>query len=89
MPQFGASASIARVAAVSAIILSSSLPALGCGGFLDVACNVGKAIEKGAQDIGREGGKIVNQARKDVGNGLDAIDPRITQFGRDIDRMRL
>jgi hypothetical protein len=65
------------------------VPAAACGGPLDVACNVGKAIEKGAHDAGRTGGQIINQGRTDLSNGLNRIDPRLTQIGRDIDRWRL
>lgn len=64
-------------------------PAASCGGPWDVACNVGKTIEKAGQDVGREGGRIIDQGRTDLSNGLNRIDPRITQIGRDIDRMRL
>src|SRR2546422_8374878 len=65
------------------------VPAAAVGGPWDVACNAGKAIEKGAQDVGRTGGQIINQGRTDLSNGLDRIDPRITQIGRDIDRWRM
>lgn len=73
----------------SSLSLSASTPAAACGGPWDVACNVGKTIEKAGQDVGREGGRIINQGRTDLSNGLDRIDPRITQMGRDVDRMRL
>ncbi|SFV19986.1 hypothetical protein SAMN05192541_1981 [Bradyrhizobium arachidis] len=77
--------------AISIVVLSlvTCTPALSCGGPWDVACNVGKTLEKAGQDVGRETGRTFNQARTDLSNGLDRIDPRITQFGRDIDRMRL
>jgi len=68
---------------------TESHSAYACGGPFDVACNVGKAIEKGGQDVGRETGRILNQGRTDLSKGLNRIDPRITQMGRDIDRLRL
>ena len=40
-------------------------------------------------NVAREGGKIIRQGQTDISNGLDRIDPRITQIGRDIDRWRL
>src|SRR5690349_1704395 len=77
------------IAFVSLFASSVISTAIACGGPFDVACNVGKAIEKAGQDVGREGGRIINQGRTDLSNGLNRIDPRITQIGRDIDRMRL
>lgn len=48
-------------------------------------------VKKGKvfSNIGRETGRITDQARTDVSNGLNRIDPRITQMGRDFDRARL
>src|SRR5260370_29941116 len=78
-----------RLFILLAIIAISGSKVSACGGPFDIACNVGQTIEKAGQDVGREGGKIIDQARTDVGNGLDRIDPRINQIGRDIDSMRL
>lgn len=53
------------------------------------AHDTGHTIEKAGQDVGREAPEIVDQARTDTRNFFDRIDPRITQFGRDFDRVRL
>lgn len=53
-----------------AILLSASAmsnAALACGGPLDVACNVGKTLEKGAQDAGHG----LENGTHDVGHTLE------------------
>lgn len=46
-------------------------------------------ISRGLSNLGRETGRILGQARTDIGNGMDRIDPRLRQGLRDIDRARL
>lgn len=86
-PSFSDSLFFSAVFAFANII--SLVSAAACGGPWDVACNVGATVQKGAQDTGRTVGGIVNQGRTDLSNGLNRIDPRITQIGRDIDQLRL
>ncbi|MBZ9763377.1 hypothetical protein LB553_21185 [Mesorhizobium sp. CA8] len=57
---------------------TSSGPALACGGWADVGCNVGKAVEKGAHDAGHAGektlhdvGKTLGKAGQDTGKTLE------------------
>src|ERR1035437_9313275 len=54
-----------------AIYLTPGSASFGCGGALDVFCNIGKAVEKGAQDVGHGTERIWNQARTDLSNGLN------------------
>lgn len=71
----------------TAIILIAIFVGLSPAFALDVRGDLKKG--KVFRNVGRAGSKIVNQGRIDLTHGLDRIDPRITQFGRDFDRMRL
>jgi hypothetical protein len=59
--------------------------ASACGGPFDVACNVGKAVEKGAHDAG----KAIEKGAHDTGKAAEVAMEQARQVGRDIDRMRL
>ncbi|MDK4723386.1 DUF4157 domain-containing protein [Rhizobium sp. CNPSo 3968] len=80
---------IGKIGAVSSLAIVVSTSAYACGGPLDVACNVGKAIEKGAQDTGKTVEKGAQDTQRSLSDALNRIDPRITQIGRDLDRIRL
>jgi hypothetical protein len=80
---------------LSALILLSltSLPwhANACGAW-DIGCELRETIERPQEKIEAIPGKIENQwdaSRTDLSNGLNRIDPRITDFGRELDRRRL
>jgi hypothetical protein len=56
-----------------AVGFAATSEARACGGFFDVACNVGKSIEKAAQDVGRaieksaqDTGKTIDKAAQDI-----------------------
>jgi hypothetical protein len=65
--------------ALAAIGLSAGT-ASACGGFFDVACNVGKVIEKATQDTGKaiekathDTGKAIEKATQDVGKTIESV----------------
>jgi Domain of unknown function (DUF4157) len=71
----------------SAILLAMFIASIGS---VSAKCNnPWDCNKKGLGNIVKEGGKILDQARTDLSNGLNRIDPRLTQIGRDFDRMRL
>jgi hypothetical protein len=64
-------------AAVIGLALNSP-SAFACGGWLDVACNVGKTVEKAVQDTGKtvekatqDTGKTVEKATQDTGKTIE------------------
>jgi hypothetical protein len=65
-------------------------PAFACPAW-DLACEA-REIIRNPEEKAREGGRNLNRqfntTRDDISRGLDRIDPRITQMGRDLDRMR-
>ena len=66
---------LARTLLVFATVLTvvgQGMPVYACGNIFDIACNVGKAIEKGAQDVG----KAVEQAAKNIGGGNSIVSSR-------------
>jgi len=76
---------------VGVAFCSTPSSALSCGAF-DIGCEAreilkapGAKLGEGAQNLEREW----NKSRTDLSNGLNRIDPRITQAGRDIDAARL
>jgi hypothetical protein len=72
---------MARFVTIASIVLLSQVQARStnaCGGWLDVACNVGKAIEKAAQDTAKtvekaaqDTGKTLEKAAQDTGRALE------------------
>jgi hypothetical protein len=77
--------------ALSVVAFAFSGTARACGAW-DVACEAreilhapGAKLGQGARNLQREWDK----SRTDLSNGLNRIDPRITQMGRDFDAARL
>jgi hypothetical protein len=56
---------------IAAAILAVALvkPATACGGWFDLPCNVGAALEKAAQDTG----KTLEKAAQDIGKTGESI----------------
>ncbi|MER9965061.1 DUF4157 domain-containing protein [Mesorhizobium sp. M0045] len=83
----------AVIALLIAVVLSPR-PASACKPFQfdcdlrEAGRKLNTAVIKGSHDVNREFSKGFNQARTDLSNGLDHIDPRITQLGRDFDTWR-
>lgn len=61
-------------ACVAVVLFGLPSSVFGCGGWYDIACNVGKAIEKGFHD---------------VGNAFDEVGQEIGDGARNLDRERL
>ncbi|MDX0973780.1 DUF4157 domain-containing protein [Sinorhizobium medicae] len=65
--------------------------AFSCGAF-DIGCEVREIVKAPGAKLG-EGARNLesewNKSRNDLSNGLNRIDPRISQAGRDIDAARL
>ncbi|MEH2558052.1 hypothetical protein V1286_005581 [Bradyrhizobium algeriense] len=75
---------------VSFIAVSSSA-AVACGKW-DIGCEIRETVKAPGHKLGQAGKnaeRTWNQARTDLSNGLNRIDPRITQMGRDFDALRL
>jgi hypothetical protein len=83
--------SVGLILSISLLAFAFSDRAQACGAW-DIGCEAreiarapGAKLGEGARNLQREWDK----SRTDLSNGLNRIDPRITQFGRDIDAARL
>jgi hypothetical protein len=73
-----------------AFVLVGAGSAKACGGWADIACNVGKAVEKGAQDTGKtiekagqDTGKTVEKAGQDTGK---AVEKGVHDVGKTVEK---
>lgn len=79
------------VAAIAISFVASSVSAVACPAW-DLGCEARKIITTPGKAAGeglKNAERTWNQARTDLSNGLNRIDPRITQMGRDFDALRL
>lgn len=67
---------LACMGAATCLLVNSD--AIACGGFWDTACNIGKAVEKGVQDVGKgaeqtvqDVGKTAEKAVQDTGKTIE------------------
>jgi hypothetical protein len=72
-----------RITVLSILLIAiGTASASACGGFWDVGCNVGKAIEKAAQDTGKAIEKATQDTGKAIENGVHGVGKTIESIAQ-------
>ncbi len=80
--------------ALTISLTAATTSSSACGGFWDVGCNVGKAIEKAAQDTGRavekglhDTGRALEKAAQDTGRAVDKAFEDLNHAAREVEKV--